>query len=68
MGPRSKTTLRSIMRHFCEGLMWMGQALGTAYFPVMPDDTHSANPDLLPMPPLSDQEWAEWAALIERLR
>lgn len=68
VGPKFKSALRSMLKHFGEGLMWMGLTWSGMHPPLGMRGTAAPDPDQLSMPPLSKEERAEWAALVERLR
>jgi hypothetical protein len=66
--PRFKSAVRSVLDNIGEGLLWMGLTWGGMYPPFRTNAPRAADPDRFPTPPLSKEEQAEWAALVERLR
>ena len=71
MAARLRSAMRSIWNFFGEGLMWMGRAwsgMGPPYEWNESTDLRKPPSDQPCLPPLSEEELAEWAALVKHLR
>ncbi|MGW0117208.1 hypothetical protein [Streptomyces sp. NPDC003327] len=70
MGARLRSAMRSLWKDFGEGLMWMGFAWNGMYPPLEWQDFRVPPPpaDQPCLPPLSEEELAEWSALVKQLR
>jgi hypothetical protein len=67
MGARLRSAMRSIWKKIGEGLMWMGWAWSGMCPPYEWRDFIIPPTDQPCLPPLSEEELAEWAALVKHL-
>lgn len=68
MGVRLRSAMRSISKTIGQGLMWMGFAWNGVYPPYEWTDFRIPPADQPCLPPLSEEELADWAALVKQLR